>query len=783
MTTERNIIIHAGQAFTLSLDYAGTAGRGQRMHIRASDSADDVIAILTHNGATNARVIYDGTDSLDITIGASVNGGWLVGANRVEWVYDIEDYDLSDTDDVVIAYRGKAIVYGNRTRPEDVTPSAALASGDGRYVRFDGVQGLSDAQKLQARENIGAGTGGGGSSDHGALTGLADDDHTQYALADGSRGTFATAAQGALADTAVQPAAIATKLDDLSAGTADAIVTASADGTLLGRAAYTITSLLAAAYTRASHTGTQLASTISDFASAALSAVTWSTLTGKPSTFDPSAHKTSHATGGGDALTPADIGAQPVATVLTNTTASFTTAQESKLAGIETSADVTDAGNVGAAIDGATAKTTPVDADTVPLIDSAASNVLKKLSWTNIKATLKTYFDTLYATASQGTDDRTASGLRSATTVVSVSAATAPTSGQVLTATGGSAATWQTPSSGGTPAGSSGQFQYNDASAFGGANLWRESTDIIALRNGTTAQAFRVFDTYTDGSNGAYLELNPGAAGDWMQLRAVTAGTGADNYSIALTPSGTGAISAHVPDSTAVGGNARGAYSLDLQRYRDSAGQVASGGNAVAFGISNTASGSTSVVSGGSTNFASGSFSAISGGRSNVASGSDSWVPGGYQGTTRGLAGTGAYSSGQRSAVGDAQVILQPVRRTTTDATPVSLATNGTPAATTVMVLPASSTLMVTAIVCARDSSGNSAGWIAQALFKRDGSNNTTRLGTATVTAIGTPDAAINTATIDLVANDTLEAAEIQVTGVAATTIYWVGELKCIQVA
>lgn len=49
-------------------------------------------------------------------------------------------------------------------------------------------------------------TGGGGVSDHGALTGLADDDHTQYALADGSRGAFATEAQGALADSALQAA-------------------------------------------------------------------------------------------------------------------------------------------------------------------------------------------------------------------------------------------------------------------------------------------------------------------------------------------------------------------------------------------------------------------------------------------------------------------------------------------------------------------------------------------------------------------------------------------------
>jgi hypothetical protein len=42
-------------------------------------------------------------------------------------------------------------------------------------------------------------------------------------------------------------------------------------------------------------------------------------------------------------------------------------------------------------------------------------------------------------------DDRTASGLRSATTVVSVSSATAPSSGQALVATSSTAATWQNP--------------------------------------------------------------------------------------------------------------------------------------------------------------------------------------------------------------------------------------------------------------------------------------------------------------------------------------------------
>lgn len=68
-----------------------------------------------------------------------------------------------------------------------------------------------------------------------------------------------------------------------------------------------------------------------------------------------------------------------------------------KLDTIASNADVTSATNVGSSIHGATAKTTPVDADETALIDSAASNVLKKVTWANVKATLKTYNDGLYA--------------------------------------------------------------------------------------------------------------------------------------------------------------------------------------------------------------------------------------------------------------------------------------------------------------------------------------------------------------------------------------------------
>lgn len=336
----------------------------------------------------------------------------------------------------------------------------------------------------------------------------------------------------------------------------------------------------------------------------------------------------------------------------------------------------------------------------------------------------------------------------------------------------------------------------------------RDAAGTLAQRNGTNAQTIRVYDTYTDSSNYGRLALNTSLTGDWVQVAAETAGTAGDNYGIALSPAGTGAISAHVPDSTAAGGNARGVNAVDLQTSRSTATQVASGGYAFLAGVNSTASGLYSTALGvqisasgaaavamgqnnnvsgtyagalsGTTHTVNGNSAVVAGGSNNTASGYYSWVPGGYQATTRGLIGAGAYSAGQRAALGDAQVILQPVRRTTTDATPVSLATDGTPAATTVMVLPASSTLMCTAMVVAQSASAaNNAGYQVLAVIQRDGSSNTALVGTATTTTVGEDTAGMD-ATI--VANDTLESAEIQVTGVAATTIQWMGELKCVQV-
>ena len=114
------------------------------------------------------------------------------------------------------------------------------------------------------------------------------------------------------------------------------------------------------------------------------------------------------------------VGSGPSATeTLTNKTLTSPTLTTPVL-GTPTSGDATNLTNtIAPQTTAATSKATPVDADTLPITDSAASNGLKKLTWANLKATAKTYFDTLYA------------GTGANTNITSLSAVTSINGGQL----------------------------------------------------------------------------------------------------------------------------------------------------------------------------------------------------------------------------------------------------------------------------------------------------------------------------------------------------------------
>jgi hypothetical protein len=87
----------------------------------------------------------------------------------------------------------------------------------------------------------------------------------------------------------------------------------------------------------------------------------------------------------------------------------MTATQATKLDGIEQSADVTTKEKIAVQITASTAKNPPVDADAIIIADSEdpygtpTKYYPKKVLWSVIKSTLKTYFDTLYAALTHAT--------------------------------------------------------------------------------------------------------------------------------------------------------------------------------------------------------------------------------------------------------------------------------------------------------------------------------------------------------------------------------------------
>ena len=274
----------------------------------------------------------------------------------------------------------------------------------------------------------------GGVSDHGALTGLADDDHAQYHTDARGDARYAPIAKGVTNGDA----------HDHIGGDGTQITYASLSGLpTLGSAAAAATGDFEAAGAVSTHNAVTTAHGISAWgatlvddadANTARSTLGLGTAATTASTAyatsTQGANADSHAsnTSNPHAVSKTQVGlgsvdntsdaSKPVSTAqqtalnlkanlasptFTGTVVGITAAMVGAPSGSGNSTG-TNTGDettttVGALLNSATSKTTPVDADHIGLMDSAASNIWKKLSWANLKTALESIFLRLSGTS------------------------------------------------------------------------------------------------------------------------------------------------------------------------------------------------------------------------------------------------------------------------------------------------------------------------------------------------------------------------------------------------
>jgi len=133
------------------------------------------------------------------------------------------------------------------------------------------------------------------------------------------------------------------------------------------------------------------------------------------------------------------------------------------------------------------------------------------------------------------------------------------------------------------------------------------------------------------------------------------------------------------------------------------------------------------------------------------------------------LHGQMVTSGGRFANTGDAQSSTYHLRNTTTDATATTLFLNGSAARLTI---PAQSCWSWVVRVAAYNSTDNTAAaWTIAGGIRRDNAGNTVLLGTAVSNSFA--DSGMSSAAVAVTADDTNEALQIAVTGLASKTIRW----------
>lgn len=335
------------------------------------------------------------------------------------------------------------------------------------------------------------------------------------------------------------------------------------------------------------------------------------------------------------------------------------------------------------------------------------------------------------------------------------------------------------------------------------------AVDNVLLRSdgvgGTTLQSsnFIIPDVYTSSPNDTINHVSIQASGDTA------------NVSLSLVPKGTGAFMLAVPDGTTTGGNVRGANAIDLQTSRTAATQVAGFSQSIAIGARNTSSGSENITigvgnaitagyKGTAIGYECGGGVAYSEGvvalgfRSTATGGQDhsAFAQGTYCTATK--ASTVAIGShakadrpslmaratGRFSSTGDVQFVQFLLKTKTTDATPKRFpawALNNGTEYDYACEIPSGKILYADILISGIKSDGSAAATYKRKVAIKNVGGTTSLVGS--VETIGTDHEDNASTDVAITADDTNDALQINVTGIAAETWRWVAVIEGLEFA
>ena len=299
-----------------------------------------------------------------------------------------------------------------------------------------------------------------------------------------------------------------------------------------------------------------------------------------------------------------------------------------------------------------------------------------------------------------------------------------------------------------------------------------------------------------DGTGGATLQSSAWIINDNLTASpnntvnhaCLEATGGTTNVSVSVKPKGSGAFCLNAPNGSASGGDARGAYAVDLTLSRFSSSWIASGDYSFAAGQSAKASGLDS-VSLGKENTASGQCGFATGlntqaqalctatfGRESFASASYAFAHGYNASATR--LGQYAAAAGKFAADGDAQAVRFVVRNKTTNTTPTTLFIDGS---STRLTITSGKILFANVLISGIKSDGSAAACFRRKVAIKNVGGTTSLVGT--VETIGT-DIEDNASTdVTITADNTNDALQIDVTGITSETWRWVAVVEGLEIA